>query len=75
VRPWWGWPEQRLELSGVGVLVDARRRHSCELRVDGDGCTVRRRLTGELSLTVGPSTLSVEGIEVDQQVNGGEDGH
>jgi len=36
---------------------------------------VRRRLTGELSLIVGPSTLSVEGIEVDQQVSGGEDGH
>jgi hypothetical protein len=68
-------PEQRLELSGVRVLVDAPEGTVVNCRWTATVGKEPRQLTGEFSLTVGPATLSVDGIEVDQQVNGDEDDH
>jgi hypothetical protein len=52
------------------VLVDAPEGTVVNCRRTAMVGKVPRQLTGEFSLTVGPATLSVDGIEVDQQVTG-----
>lgn len=66
-------PEQRLKLPPVRLLVDALEGSVLDCGWKATAGNVPRRLTGRFSITIGPSTLSFDDIEVGGQINVDED--